>query len=245
MRISRSPPLAGHRGRRKSFRQRPRWCTGRRSTRIAARVTSPPLGAQPPTSSLSPNKAVRDGTSHGRPSLRCCRRDRSAGTSTDRDKIAACPSPRTAHSSSHRVVEARASSSARAVPLSASARSCSPRRVIAVLNDGLLRTCSMAVAILAGDDFFEILTPAPRCTSRASRRPAFRPHRCAGNRRAPRWDRTLVRRRDYWRSRYEQHPAIVQRFLDAVLSGDGHVPTAATLLEGLPPTTDHAFTTGS
>ena len=39
--------------------------------------------------------------------------------------------------------------------------------------------------------------------------------------------------------------AIVQRFLDAVLNGERHVPTAASLLDGLPSTTDHAFASRS
>ena len=39
--------------------------------------------------------------------------------------------------------------------------------------------------------------------------------------------------------------AIVQRFLDAVLGDQRHLPTVATLLEGLPSTTDHAFANGS
>jgi dienelactone hydrolase len=39
--------------------------------------------------------------------------------------------------------------------------------------------------------------------------------------------------------------AIVQRFLDAALDEKPHVPTAATLLDGLPSTTDHAFASGS
>ena len=39
--------------------------------------------------------------------------------------------------------------------------------------------------------------------------------------------------------------AIVQRFLDAVLGDQPHLPTAAALLDGLPSTTDHAFTNGS
>ena len=39
--------------------------------------------------------------------------------------------------------------------------------------------------------------------------------------------------------------AIVQRFLDAALNDEPHVPTDATLLDGLPSTTDHAFASGS
>ena len=38
---------------------------------------------------------------------------------------------------------------------------------------------------------------------------------------------------------------IVQRFLDAVFGDEPHLPTAATLLDGLPSTTDRAFASDS